>query len=83
MVRGRRAARAAIWITLLALQLVGAAGCATLRLNGCRKLAACGEAAAYACSDEAICADSDGNTLHADRTTSSRDPCRICRGGLN
>ncbi|HMF42000.1 MAG TPA: hypothetical protein VKQ32_15105 [Polyangia bacterium] len=72
--------RAAIWIALLAVELVG---CATLRLNGCRKLASCGEAAAYACSDEAICADHDGNTLHADRTTSSHDPCRICRGGLD
>jgi len=68
---------------LLAMALVGVAGCAMLRLNGCRKLASCGEAAAYACSGEAICADRDGNTLHADRTTSSRDPCRICRGGLD
>jgi len=83
MVRGAQAVRAAIWITFLAIPLFGVAGCATLRLNGCRKLAACGAAAAYACSDEAICADSDGNTLHADRTTSSRDPCRICRGGLD
>lgn len=53
-------------------------GCATLRLNGCTKLAACGELGAYTCGEDLVCANRDGETLRSEPVTSSRNPCRIC-----
>jgi hypothetical protein len=61
---------------------IGGVACATLRLNGCRKRAACGAFAAYSCADQLICADEDGQTLRSEPITTSRDPCHICRRGL-
>jgi hypothetical protein len=54
-------------------------GCATFRLNGCAKLAACGELGAYNCSGDLVCADADGNTLASMPLSRSSNPCRICR----
>lgn len=59
----------------------GASGCALLRLNGCTKLSACGELAAYSCSDDLICADSEGDTIRAEPVRSSKNPCHICAPG--
>ena len=56
-------------------------GCAFMRLNGCLKLAACGELAAYDCADDLICADADGHTLRSERVSSSHNPCHICAAG--
>jgi hypothetical protein len=68
--------------TILTIVLVtGISGCAYMRLNGCLKLAACGELAAYACADDLICADSDGHTLRSEPVSSSRNPCHICASG--
>jgi len=61
---------------------LGGVTCATLRLNGCRRRAACGTVAAYACADQLICAGEDGQTLRSEPITTSRDPCHICRRGL-
>ncbi len=42
-------------------------------------VASCGElVAAYACADDLICADADGNTVRAEPVSSSRNPCHIC-----
>jgi hypothetical protein len=53
--------------------------CAALRLDGCIKLAACGENAAYNCSGDLTCADADGNTLASEPLDRVSAPCRICR----
>ena len=52
-----------------------------MRLNGCLKLAACGELAAYDCADDLICADADGHTLRSEPVSTSHNPCHICAGG--
>ena len=72
--RSPRVVRAAAFLVALA----GVCGCATLRLNGCTKLASCGELGAYTCGDELICANRDGETLSAELITTSRRPCHIC-----
>jgi hypothetical protein len=56
-------------------------GCAYMRLNGCLKLAACGDFAAYACADDLVCADGDGHIKRSEPTSSSHDPCHICASG--
>lgn len=60
---------------------ISMSGCAFMRLNGCLKLAACGELAAYDCADDLICADADGHTLRSERVSSSHNPCHICAAG--
>ena len=87
MVNGIDRAKAAIGFVVVILAVVagaaaGAGGCATLRLNGCHKLAACGPVAAYTCAEQLTCADDEGNTLRSEPLRTSRDPCRICRRGL-
>ena len=68
--------------TILTIVLgISISGCAYMRLNGCLKLAACGELAAYACADDLICADPDGHTLRSEPVSSSRNPCHICASG--
>ena len=57
---------------------IGACGCAALRLNGCTKLAVCGERAAYTCGDDLVCATRDGETVSSEPVTSSHKPCHIC-----
>jgi hypothetical protein len=52
-----------------------------MRLNGCLKLAACGDFAAYACADDLVCADGDGHIKRSEPTSSSHDPCHICASG--
>ena len=59
----------------------GMSGCAFMRLNGCLKLAACGELAAYDCAEDLICADADGHTLRSEPVSSSHNPCHICAAG--
>jgi hypothetical protein len=59
----------------------GLSGCAFMRLNGCLKLAACGDYAAYACDDDLICADQHGRTMRSEPVSSSHDPCHICASG--
>jgi hypothetical protein len=61
--------------------LTGTSGCAFMRLNGCLKLAVCGELAAYDCADDLICADADGHTLRSEPVSTSHNPCRICAAG--
>jgi hypothetical protein len=53
-------------------------GCATLRLDGCNKLAVCGALAAYACGEDLICADADGQTIRGESLYPSRNFCHIC-----
>jgi hypothetical protein len=60
---------------------IGMSGCAFMRLNGCLKLAACGERAAYDCADELVCADADGRTLRSEPVSTSHNPCHICAAG--
>jgi hypothetical protein len=55
-------------------------GCASLRLNGCTKLAVCGGLAAYTCGDDLVCANHEGETLSSEPVTTSRRPCHICAG---
>jgi hypothetical protein len=65
--------------TILLLCLgMGISGCAHFRLNGCRRLAACGKLGAYVCDEDLICADADGRTVRSERLSSSSDPCHIC-----
>jgi hypothetical protein len=66
---------------LVFIVVTSVSGCAFMRLNGCLKLAACGELAAYACADDLICADSDGRTMRSEPVSSSRNPCHICAAG--
>jgi hypothetical protein len=66
------------FLLLICITPFGFSGCAFLRLNGCSKLASCGELAAYACADDLICADADGMTVRAEPVSSSRNPCHIC-----
>jgi hypothetical protein len=62
----------AVHSVILILTLVTSiSGCAFMRLNGCLKLAACGELAAYACGDDLICADADGHTMRSEPVSSS------------
>jgi hypothetical protein len=65
-------------LLLLVLLEAGAPGCAFLRLNGCTRLAVCGQRSAYACGDDLICARPDGQTDRAEPIISSRNPCHIC-----
>jgi hypothetical protein len=62
----------------LALFVTSQLGCATLRLDGCSKLSACGVLTVYACGDDLVCADADGNTVHAESLLPSRNFCHIC-----
>ena len=66
---------------LVFILITGTSGCAFMRLNGCLKLAACGELAAYDCADDLICADADGHTLRSEPVSTSHNPCHICAGG--
>jgi hypothetical protein len=61
--------------------LTSISGCAFMRLNGCLKLAVCGDLAAYDCADDLICADPDGRTLRSEPISSSHNPCHICVAG--
>lgn len=71
-----------VWRAFLLFALAtGLSGCAFMRLNGCLKLSACGELAAYACADDLICADADGRTMRSEPVSSSRNPCHICASG--
>ena len=67
---------------LIVTFLASLSGCALTRLNGCLRLAACGQLAAYACDDELICADAEGRTMRSEPVSSSHDPCHICEAGL-
>jgi hypothetical protein len=58
----------------------GLCGCAAFRLNGCTKLAICGDLAAYTCGDDLVCANHEGETLSSELVTTSRKPCHICAG---
>jgi hypothetical protein len=62
----------------LALLVTSQLGCAMLRLNGCSKLAVCEALTVYACGDDVVCADADGNTVHAESLSPSRNFCHIC-----
>ena len=62
----------------LVLLAMAVGGCAALRLNGCTRLAVCGERAAYACGDELVCANHGGETLNSEPVSTSRKPCHIC-----
>ena len=53
-----------------------------MRLNGCTKLASCGELGAYACGEELVCANGEGQTLRSELVSSSRNPCQICKTGI-
>jgi len=68
-------------VILILTFVTSISGCAFMRLNGCLKLAACGELAAYACADDLICADADGHTMRSEPVSSSRNPCHICLSG--
>ena len=62
---------------LLVMSFLGS--CATLRLNGCARLAVCGALTAYSCEDELVCADKDGQIINAEQIGWSHVPCSICR----
>jgi hypothetical protein len=68
-------------VILIITLVTSISGCAFMRLNGCLKLAACGDFAAYACADDLICADADGHTMRSEPVSSSRNPCHICASG--
>lgn len=57
------------------------AGCATFRLQGCRKLAACGSVSAYVCGDDLVCADADGRTVRSELDNGGDGPCHVCSLG--
>jgi hypothetical protein len=65
---------------LLLLIPVTVAGCATLRLNGCTKLAVCGDRGAYNCGGDLVCASANGETLASEPFRPTADFCRICHG---
>jgi len=64
----------------LLLALVFSSGCASLRLNGCRLLEACGDRSAYACGHDLVCADGDGNTIRSEPLFGAQRTCRVCQG---
>jgi len=70
----RPASRIAILLCLIG----SASGCAFLRLQGCSKLAACGELAVYSCENELVCADTEGNTIRSEPMSPQRNRCRVC-----
>ena len=63
---------------IIALSTASTSGCAFFRLNGCRRLAACGALAVYVCADDFICADADGKTVHSEPASTSQNPCHVC-----
>ena len=79
--RGFAVPRVLVVLVLVAGAL-GACGCATLRLNGCHKVASCGELGAYTCGEDLICATGEGETLHSEPVSGSRNPCHICAHGI-
>ncbi len=56
----------------------GMSGCAFLRLQGCTKLATCGDLAVYSCEDDLVCADAEGNTIRSELMSPLRNRCRVC-----
>jgi hypothetical protein len=61
--------------------LAGLAGCASFRLQGCRKLAACGALAAYVCEADLVCADAEGRTIRSEPDLGGGVPCHVCSAG--
>lgn len=57
------------------------AGCATFRLQGCRRLAACGALSAYVCEADLVCADADGRTIRSEPDLGGNVPCHVCSTG--
>lgn len=53
-------------------------GCAFLKLNGCERLATCGDLAVYSCEGELMCADAQGNTIRSEPPPPPRNRCRLC-----
>lgn len=56
----------------------GVPACAFLRLNGCSKLATCGDLAVYSCGSDLVCADAEGNTVRSELTSRQRNRCGVC-----
>lgn len=70
--------------SLLVLGLgIGLSRCATFRLQGCRKVAACGQLGAYICDQDLICADADGRLLRSEAYSTSHKACHICGASGN
>ncbi len=56
----------------------GIPGCAFLRLQGCTKIATCGNRSVYSCQDDLVCADAEGNTIRSELISPRRNRCRVC-----
>jgi hypothetical protein len=69
-------------VVVFAVLATAAAGCASLKLNGCRRIEPCGAQGAYVCEGDLICADRDGNTIRSEpiSTRSRSRSCGICDG---
>jgi hypothetical protein len=80
MRRGDRLGRSRKWSVTLAVLLLGGAGysCATFRLGGCNRIAACGELAAYACETDLVCSDSAGRTVWSEPLGDAKQACHVC-----
>jgi hypothetical protein len=61
--------------------VLGLAGCATFRLQGCRKLASCGALVAYVCEADLVCADAEGHTIRSEPDLGGGAPCHVCSAG--
>ena len=69
----------AVCRSMLVLGLgIGLSRCATFRLQGCRKIAACGDRGAYVCDQDLVCADADGRLLRSEAYSTSHKACHIC-----
>ena len=80
LMRSSMHAPSGIGLFLIAQLLMATTGCASLKLNGCRRLDSCGERGAYVCGGDLICADRDGNTIRSETTYRKGTACRICDG---
>jgi hypothetical protein len=69
---------AAAALLFLALAASAASSCATFRLGGCNRIAACGELVAYACESDLVCADGNGQKVWSEPLGDSKEACHVC-----
>ncbi len=71
--------RAFARLTLLLLAASQFPGCASLTLNGCRRLGPCGELVVGECDGQLTCVGARGRVVHSEPYRPGSSPCVRCR----
>ncbi len=60
--------------------MLSASSCATLTLNGCRRVTTCGSVVVADCDGQLTCVGGDGSIVHSEPFDPARATCSRCTG---